>query len=220
MFLYGTVCAALLLRSADVRSTRSNLRNAIPRAAIYGAMVFATIILGATTIALSRGLAIQRIANFGVNDVGRIEIFKPALAMAWKYFPIGSGVGSLMDVYFIDEPNSLLDQSYVNHVHNDWLEMLVTGGFPALIVMVFVLACIVRAFVKLRSDTPASQSEKSFKWMALCVLVGLLAASVGDYPLRTPSLSAVAMIAVLWLWGGSHKGQSDSTAANPVEKIL
>ena len=121
--------------------------------------------------------------------------------MGWKYFPFGSGFGSFVRVFQIDEPDSVLLPTYVNHAHNDWLELFMTGGVPALLLVgLGVLAYCWRSF---RVWIVPRGNADSLRFARLGSVVLLLygLGSVGDYPLRVPSLMSVAMIAAVWLAG-------------------
>ena len=42
--------------------------------------------------------------------------------------PAGSGFGTFVPVYEMHAPRTMLRSYYVNHAHNDWLELWLTGG--------------------------------------------------------------------------------------------
>ena len=60
-----------------------------------------------------------------------------------------------MPVYETFAPRTLLGESYVNHAHNDWLELWLTGGIPAILLAFAFLAWLAASTVRLwRSDEP------------------------------------------------------------------
>jgi O-antigen ligase len=171
----------------------------------YMLAAFGALSLGALTIIMSRAEAFQRLFAPGQGEDARFQVLEPVAAMTWKYFPFGSGVGSFVEVFQIDEPYGLLGTEYYNHAHNDWLELVMTGGLPALI----LLALAIYAWSKiglqsLREPLGKSRSTAFARTGALTILI-LALGSIGDYPLRTPSLSCIFVIAALWLAGESGR---------------
>src|SRR3546814_9365868 len=66
----------------------------------------------------------------------RVQTWPTVSDMIQTYWMLGSGFGSFPGVYKIYEPDALLRPSYLNHAHNDWAELLITGGVPfALIIL-------------------------------------------------------------------------------------
>ena len=52
--------------------------------------------------------------------------------MIWHYAPFGGGFGSFEAAYKIVEPVNLLSLQYLNHAHNDYLELAIEAGLPGL----------------------------------------------------------------------------------------
>ena len=49
---------------------------------------------------------------------------------------MGVRLGFLCGSFQIAEPARLLDSTYLNHAHNDWIEIAVTFGVPGLLLLV------------------------------------------------------------------------------------
>jgi O-antigen ligase len=171
----------------------------------YGLLGLGALCLGALTIITSRAEAFQRLFAAGQVEEDRFRVWVPITQMAWKYFPFGSGIGSFIEVYQIDEPNDLLGHQYFNHAHNDWLEVVMTAGFAGLILL--GAALIFWAGLTLKSlRTPLGESPAvSFGRLGAITILILALGSIGDYPLRTPSLACVFVIAILWLTGDQNR---------------
>lgn len=165
----------------------------------YPLAAFAILCLGALTVVMSRAEAFQRLFAFGQGEDGRVEMWEATAQMAWKYFPVGSGVGSFVEVYQIDEPYALLSPSYANHAHNDWLELYMTTGLPGLILLMIAIVAFAKcswvAFAKITRERRIGR----FGRLGAITIVLLAIGSVGDYPLRSPSLACMFVIAALWL---------------------
>jgi O-antigen ligase len=120
------------------------------------------------------------------------------LGLIQKYFPFGSGFGSFVEVFQLDEPLRYLKPTYVNHMHNDWLEILLTGGLPAVAILLFAIAGYLSTSVALFRRRDADRREVKMARLAAVLILILALASITDYPLRTPSM--MAFLAVLCLW--------------------
>jgi O-antigen ligase len=163
--------------------------------------VVALLVLTALTIVMSRAEALKRIVSSGQSDDLRFQIWPQLLELGWKYFPFGSGVGSFVEVYQISEPTEMLSPAYVNHAHNDWLELWMTLGLPALILLGIAVVAFVRALPLVFYSNANSHREKTYAKLGAILILLFALGSITDYPLRSPSLSCVFVIACLWLTG-------------------
>jgi O-antigen ligase len=154
--------------------------------ASVGALVWAT-------IWASRDVAIMRIED-QTEDL-RWPVWQSIVDMIPHYLPWGTGVGSYAEAYRVLEPDNLLRPTFSNHAHNEALEILFTAGIPGaalvLLALVFLAAAVWRG---LRSTGDAG----FFKRLGVVVIILLAIASVSDYPVRTPILSAVFVLAAIW----------------------
>lgn len=208
--LFGILAGAALARSGSIKFHFSASKRRFNPAHIFA--IFVGIALVAVTIATSRAEAVRRLLGIDEAEELRFAIWGPITKMAWKYFPVGSGVGSFAEVYQIDEPSQLLRYSYVNHAHNDWLEILLTTGLPGVLLMSVSVIAVAKQGLELRKSQPGSRS-RHFGQLGLLVLVMLSMGSVTDYPLRTPLMSAMAVIAYLWLHSGSSSPNKQTSGS-------
>ena len=90
---------------------------------------------------------------------------------------------------------------YVNHAHNDWLELWLTGGAPAIVLAVGFLAWLAASTFRLWSSgqPEAPVLDLALAQAASIVIVLLLLHSVVDYPLRTAALSVLFAMACAYL---------------------
>jgi O-Antigen ligase len=144
-----------------------------------------------SSIFLSRSPAFDRL--FSSNDVEelRIQLLPILFKMHNEYLPWGSGFGSFEHVYKIYEPFELLDPSYLNNAHNDWLQYSIEGGVPALVIGLFSFAWFGTRLWILLKNWRSFNSTIARGLMSFTILLFLLAASVGDYPLRVPIIMAI-----------------------------
>ncbi len=180
--------------------------NAAPQRPLWRGKLFIVLLLATGVIsivglssALHRDMAIERLLQRDITQDARAKTLPTVMQMTRYYLPLGSGLGSFEKVYQIHEDNELLGPTYMNHAHNDWLELTQTGGLPAL-GLLFALAgwwaLQLRSFVFIESH-PWSARLLAIAGSSVFVLAGL--ASVSDYPLRTPSLGCLFMLALAWI---------------------
>jgi len=115
--------------------------------------------------------------------------------------PFGSGFGTFAPIYERFEPRTLLTRRLVNHAHNDWLELWLTGGIPAIVLAAGFLAWLAASTVKVWRNSQARVPvlDVALERAASIVIVLLLLHSVVDYPLRTAALSVLLAMACAYL---------------------
>ena len=151
----------------------------------------AVVLVGLGALAAAQSGSFARFLTASGSDT-RFSILGPSIDLAWHYFPAGSGLGTFDPVFRIAEPHSELRPEYFNHVHNDLVETVITAGLPGLVLIgafaVWMIATVVRAW----------RADKEF-WAAALVVLVLLGQSLVDYPLRTPLLGGVFVLALVWM---------------------
>lgn len=162
------------------------------------------------TVLLGRGTALERLLESSTQQEGRLQILPTLIAMGATYGILGAGMGSFERVFQVHEPDEWLDPAYWNHAHNDWLELVITGGAPALFLAIAAVAAwLICACRIVRSpDATFSLKQGARLGLAITLLVGL--ASALDYPLRVPSLSALFAMATLWAGCSIRQNHSKS----------
>lgn len=194
----GIVLAGVILLGPLLKSRRSSRRR---RLTIMG--VVAIPVAGATlaiaTAWLGRAESLQRLLLWQSDDDYRMKAWQPIIQLIKDYFPVGSGYGSFKDVYQINEPRELLHRSYFNQAHNDWLEVLMTGGLPALLILAVVCGAVAwRLYTLLVRINRAPSAQDRFALLGLSVILILAFASTTDYPLRVPSIACIWVLSVIW----------------------
>lgn len=151
----------------------------------------ATVFAGA--LVFSRSLAFDRLVGKSMGDELRAEVLPALLNLTGKYLPLGTGFGAFEGAYRRAEPLHLLSPSYLNHAHNDWIEIVIEGGIPAILLMVAFAAWFTRRAVPIVFAKRAEFNFEAFTAVVIIVACGI--ASLVDYPLRVPTLAAVFAIA-------------------------
>lgn len=193
---FGAILAMVILWFGEVRgkggSARMNWKLALP------------LLLGAVAVAASlyfaRDLAFQRLIGEGSDGI-RQTLRPTFLQMIADFMPIGSGFGSFDPAFRIYEPDWNLSPAYVNHVHNDYFEVLLEAGLAGGALMaVFLIWFAVRLWTLWYSFVRGDRDGSVLLGVAGSVIVFiLLAASAVDYPLRTPTMSFVFTLAAMWM---------------------
>ncbi|MGB3711528.1 MAG: O-antigen ligase family protein [Erythrobacter sp.] len=170
-----------------------------------GAAIVGALAVVAVSLAASRDESLERLFSVEPGENYRVTTFFPLLELGAQYFPLGSGIGTFVTTWQVHEPEARLEPRYLNHAHNEPLELWLTGGVPALVLAALVVAIVARATIKafrakgLHGKAVRENNALAVKKAAGVVLCLFALASVVDYPLRTPALSALAaiMLAIL-----------------------
>ena len=203
----GLAASVLLLRGLLFPGKKRPTARKINFVLVGGAIAAAMIAL--VTIVLARADSFNRLVASNQVDEQRLKFWGPVFRLAGDYFPLGSGIGSFVEAYQVAEPNSQLSNYYLNHAHSDYLEIAMTAGLPGIVLVVIGVAALVARSVRVWRDAePASSLVGK---LGSVIVVMLLIGSIADYPLRVPSLQAVFVVAVLWLF---HDRSMASTSAN------
>lgn len=159
------------------------------------AVIAALIFIG---IWLQRALAIDRLLNRDALTDMRFRVLPVIYDMTWALQPLGAGLGSFNEVFKVHEPASLLNAQYMNQVHNDWLDLALTGGLPfGFVVAAGACWLAVRATPILLSKNV--EQVNVLRRAGLAVVIILALASLSDYPLRTPALACLFTLALVWV---------------------
>lgn len=204
--LWGLVGAAagLLLFRSPLGLSRPLRRgaNKVPIGLVAGGMTVAAV-TAVVGLLSARGESLSRLAESGTTGEIRAETFRPVLALALDNLPLGTGLGTFVEAYQRVEPDAMLTSTYLNHAHDDFLELLVTGGIPAIVLAVTGIAWTALATLRVWRAS-AEQPGRRMALAGAVVIMILAAASVVDYPLRTPALACLLATAAVWLSGGMN----------------
>jgi len=126
-------------------------------------------------------------ANAATSVSSRQEIRTTSLEATREFMPLGSGIGTFRRVYALNEDHDRLDPTtYVNHAHNDYLELALETGVPGLVLLVLFLAWWARA--AWRAWSPGHPDP--YARAAAVASAAILVHSLVDFPLRTAAISA------------------------------
>lgn len=114
---------------------------------------------------------------------GRAEFARTTIAGIEENWAIGVGFGSFQKVYQIYERGEMIFKPYVNHAHNDYLELTLEGGVAVVFLVTVYLILLFASSVGARRDPLQKAAFLSVSF--------LLVHSLVDYPLRTAALAMI-----------------------------
>jgi len=193
----GLAAAALLYNSpTDVRTVRRGKQSRFKALPILSGV--AVIALAFLTYFLSRAEAVERLFADASGEDSRTDFWVVSVDLFWKYFPWGSGSGSFVEAFQIAEPARLLDATYLNRAHNDWVETAVTFGLPGVIALCVALFVFAIRSYRLWVHSNKTKRAVVYGRLASVMIVMIAIASASDYPLRTPTMMAFFAVCILW----------------------
>lgn len=203
----GIVAAAILYRRpVNARSVRKKVFGKVGALPLLS--VLAAVSLGFLTFFFSRAQAIERLFVEASREDNRTDFWVISLNLFWKYFPWGSGSGSFVEAFQIVEPDYMLDATYLNHAHSDWIEVAVTFGLPGVIGLALATAAFLWRSFGLWHNAEEGRRYLAFGRLASVCIAIIAIASIADYPLRTPTMMGVFAVFALWFSEGDVRSPS------------
>jgi len=196
------------------RGIRRELRGA-PRW-VFPALIIAIVgLVGAfvlISVAVDRAASLHRALDMDIGQDLRSRTLPTVLEMIRTYFPAGSGFGGFDPIFRIHEPFDLLTITYFNRAHNDFLEIVLDGGLPGLLLLIGGLAWWI--YASFRAWRMGSDAQDALPRLGSAMLLLVLVASAFDYPARTPMIMAVVIVGAIWLSAGMDNGRQPALPMN------
>lgn len=180
---------------------------------LAGAVVLIAVAIYSSVYA-GRALSIDRATAIPITGEFRLRALPTVWHLVETYFPVGSGFGSFDAVFRMAEPMDLLEPTYFNHAHNDWLEVVIEGGLPALLILGVTLVAFIRAAVAVFAGRKGDHPDVRQGRLGALIIVMVFVASVSDYPARTPIIMGVLVIAACWLCRGTWTARAGNAASH------
>ena len=202
------IASGLFLVRTEARRELATLPRWGSATIIAGALIGIT---GAIVLSIKfgRAVGITRTLDLEAAQDLRSQALPYVIEALSRYFPMGAGFGTFDPAYRIGEPDQLLQPLYFNHAHNDWLEVVLEGGIAGAALVIAALIWLILTTIKVfRRSGRGGLLARTAGIAALLIML----ASVPDYPLRTPMIMAVLVMAGLWLHLGSRPAVDLSAA--------
>ncbi len=180
---------------------RLRLQSRIVLPAILASIAGSCVLLQTNQVAQ---ITVDRLWN---GNMGRLLFWKDSYAAILRYWPAGTGFGTFATVFRVSEPLEHVGQHYVNHAHNELLEIMLEGGLPALVLLAAGFCWwAAKAPVFWRASAPSPHLGAA-AWTGLLLL---MLHSLVDYPARMLPIEVMAaMLVGFMLPPASHAVASD-----------
>lgn len=199
----GLLLIAPLGLGAAALAWRAGLHRKLSRTALAGVVLAGLTVLALALVAFSG--AASRLAG-GFDDELRFKAFGVIVRAIGDYMPFGSGFGTFVPVYKLFESPAVMQSTYVNHAHDDWLEVMLEGGLPVVGLLVGFLIWWGRAGLALWRRSGGRETLTRGAWLMTAVL---LIHAFLDYPLRSPAVMCVFALACAMLVPPITSGRRD-----------
>lgn len=196
-----TIGAGLMVwrTSPRLRARVSRPTSRRTQIAVIGASVAACAALLGLVLARS-DTALTRLSATHLGEEGRVGVLGSLLDLAIRYLPFGSGFGTFDRAFRIIEPDDKLRLSYLNHAHNDFIEIVIEGGVVSIVIAVVLATFALRKAWTAWQVRSQFDQDRELARVGSIVAMGLLVGSVSDYPLRTPMLAGWMALALCLLF--------------------
>lgn len=156
---------------------------------LFGAAVMVVLAVNTALSPVLSELGFSTLTDGPTSRTGMWELTMEAIRNHWM---LGTGLGSFPDVVRLYEDPALVTNVYVNHAHNDYLELLLEFGLPGAALLIGGLAFLAR-LIGLAWRVPTGEGGRMKRAASVAILVIALHSLV-DYPLRTTSISVLAAV--------------------------
>jgi O-antigen ligase len=206
VFLFVAAYAGIILAGLAVVGSRGGVVFAMISVLLSVALVYRTraagqkrkrsvlpfVVIGSLLIFGQLGMAgILQLASTDPLADYRTTIYRVSLETMRSVFPWGGGFGSFVPLYQMFESPGTMISNYVNHAHNDWLEIVIEGGLPAAVLLGVFLLLVLASLVSVLQMAMDNSSNGYYRAAAVALLLLLMHAII-DFGLRTPALGAIA----------------------------
>jgi O-antigen ligase len=175
-----------------------------------------------TIAALGVALISPRLQGLGESDYfggerGRYAIHSHTLEAAVDFAPLGSGFGSFENVFPFYEDANATETTFVNHAHNEYLEILLELGLPGLGLVLVFLAWWTFATFKIWLKATEFGTFQLVKMAASLAIAVVLIHALVDYAIRTPAISSfvAACLAIMVRTRTSQPGRAEDASSDP-----
>jgi O-antigen ligase len=204
----GSRVGSLLLLAAVPASLIVSLGRRSPRIWV-GAILGVVLIVAIVSIFSPSGNQMAATQSFLFSNDKRFAILPDVLFTLRSYWPWGSGLGTFVPVFAVNENLDLASRAFVNHAHDDLLELLTETGVAGAIWLALAAAATVYRMVTVARSADRSGGRAALAWGGLFILAIFALHSLVDYPLRTLAISAIAGLAVGLMFGDFRRGRDE-----------
>lgn len=204
LWIYVAYCGLVVMALAIIRS-RTGLAVMVPtlmaglwlaiqsrpqlqRRHIFAALGFMVAVALVTAVGL--GPLLARFSSVAMGGEARFDVWPIIIDAANLYQPFGSGLGSFDAVYRSVEPLHLVDPTFLNQAHNDYLELWLEAGVVGVGLLVVTAGWAARWAVSAWRSGSRHSDRRLAQAASVSVLV-LATHSLVDYPVRTETIAVM-----------------------------
>ncbi len=168
----------------------------------YWAMLAGGAAMAAIALIAFNPVARRALSRFsGLGDDSRWQFWTESWPLVLRYFPWGGGLGGFARHYNTTEQLDQVGPAWLNHAHNEYLEVLVEAGLPGIAALLaFGLAFAIVLFGGKQEGAGPNWTDAGFRAPAGLGIALVALHSMVDYPLRTQALAVLfGMMAGLFL---------------------
>jgi O-antigen ligase len=122
------------------------------------------------------------------HELSRYRAWQRSLLAIRDHAPVGSGLGTFGNVYPRYEDPARVEMTYMNHAHNEYLEIALEMGVPGFALIAAFLFWWTRQTLSIWRNPEHSDV---FAQAATITTAAIMVHSIIDYPLRMTAISAV-----------------------------
>lgn len=165
------------------------------RTAVRPVVVSALVLIAAVVLVPMSASLFPRINSvaerFAFTGDFRTELWSDTGYAIARFWPAGSGLGTFVTAFLPVERLEVVDATYPNRAHNDYLEFVLETGFVAIPALVAVLVAFVMIVWRARRQQLVPRPFIVFSCASLAIVA---LHSVVDYPLRTMALASLCAV--------------------------
>lgn len=143
-----------------------------------------------------------------VNGDVRWQFWQQSMPLLRTYWPFGAGAGSFSQLFIINEHLSWVKPTYVNAVHNDYIQLVIEFGLPGVMVALLLIAALVSSSRMASQSFARGAIAKNVRVGTIIVILFALQ-SVVDYPLRRVATMPMFAMAVALILRAALDRESD-----------
>lgn len=170
---------------------------------------FALLVIPILLTFLSPNLSGLGVGHYTGGPGSRSDIYERTTDALTDAMPIGTGLGSFESVYKSYEDPGSLSARFINHAHNEYLEILLELGVVGGLITALALLWLAAATFRLFNGNQVAQHH-ALQIASAMLLWTLIAHSFVDYPLRTPAISCLAAVCILILCKPPTRSQREA----------
>lgn len=146
--------------------------------------------------------------RFAAIEDSRTFIWEDASSAAVRYWPAGAGMGTLDEVFQVEESLESLQPGHARRAHNEYIEVTVEAGIVGIILLIAWGGLLLYMWWTTRASGKVHWAD-GVGLALLCIALQ----SIVDYPLRNQALLCVAALLVAMLVGALDS-KKDKTIAS------